>query len=31
MSAQREVEEDIDEAKAKVRERTSMPDVLDGM
>jgi len=31
MAAKREVEEDIDEAKAKVRERTSMPDVLDGM
>jgi len=25
------VEKEIDEAKAKVRERSGMPDVLDGM
>ena len=31
MAAQSEVEEEIDEAKAKVRTRSGMPDVLDGM
>ena len=31
MAAQSEVEEEIDKAKAKVRTRSGMPDVLDGM
>ena len=31
MAARAEVEEEIDKAKAKVRERVGMPDVLDGM
>jgi len=31
MSAQADVEKEIDEAKAKVRERNGMPDVLDGL
>jgi hypothetical protein len=31
MAAQNEVEKEIDEAKAKVRTRSGMPDVLDGM
>mgnify|MGYP006979350428 CR=1 FL=1 len=31
MAAKSEVEEEIDKAKAKVRERVGMPDVLDGM
>ena len=31
MAAKAEVEKEIDEAKAKVRERGGMPDVLDGM
>ena len=31
MAAVAEVEKEIDEAKAKVRERSGMPDVLDGM
>ena len=31
MAAKAEVEKEIDEAKAKVRERVGMPDVLDGM
>ena len=31
MAASKEVEKEIDEAKAKVRERTDLPDVLDGM
>ena len=31
MAARAEVEEEIDKAKAKVRERVGMPDVLDGL
>ena len=31
MAARLEVETEIDDAKAKVRARTGMPDVLDGM
>jgi hypothetical protein len=31
MAAKVEVEKEIDEAKAKVRDRVGMPDVLDGM
>ena len=31
MAARVEVEKEIDEAKAKVRTRSGMPDVLDGM
>ena len=31
MAAKAEVEKEIDEAKAKVRDRVGMPDVLDGM
>ena len=31
MAASKEVEKEIDEAKAKVRERSGMPDVLDGL
>ena len=31
MGARLEVEREIDDAKAKVRARTGMPDVLDGM
>ena len=31
MAARVEVEKEIDEAKAKVRDRGGMPDVLDGM
>ena len=31
MAAKAEVEEEIDKAKAKVRQRVGMPDVLDGM
>ena len=31
MAAQNDVEKEIDEAKAKVRVRAGMPDVLDGM
>jgi len=31
MAAHAEVEEEIDKAKAKVRTRSGMPDVLDGM
>ena len=31
MAAKVEVEEEIDKAKAKVRERDGLPDVLDGM
>ena len=31
MAAAKDVEKEIDEAKAKVRERSGMPDVLDGM
>ena len=31
MAARLEVEREIDDAKAKVRARTGMPDVLDGM
>ncbi|HIG58735.1 MAG TPA: hypothetical protein EYQ21_04995 [Flavobacteriales bacterium] len=31
MAAQADVEKEIDEAKAKVRERSGMSDVLDGM
>ena len=31
MAAQADVEAEIDEAKAKVRTRSGMPDVLDGM
>ena len=31
MSAKQEVEEDIDRAKAKIRKRESLPDVLDGL
>ena len=31
MAAKVEVEEEIDKAKAKVRDRIGMPDVLDGM
>ena len=31
MAAQNDVEKEIDEAKAKVRTRSGMPDVLDGM
>ena len=31
MAARAEVEEEIDNAKAKVRERVGMPDVLDGL
>ena len=31
MAARAEVEEEIDKAKAKVRQRVGMPDVLDGM
>mgnify|MGYP000444292205 CR=1 FL=1 len=31
MAAKVEVEKEIDEAKAKVRDRIGMPDVLDGM
>ena len=31
MAAQNDVEKEIDEAKAKVRERSGMPDVLDGL
>tara|TARA_Y100001951_G_scaffold21267_1_gene16235 strand:+ start:936 stop:1214 length:279 start_codon:yes stop_codon:yes gene_type:complete len=31
MAARVEVEEEIDKAKAKVRQRVGMPDVLDGM
>jgi len=31
MAAQADVEKEIDEAKAKVRVRAGMPDVLDGM
>ena len=31
MAARVEVEEEIDKAKAKVRDRIGMPDVLDGM
>ena len=31
MAASKEVEKEIDEAKAKVRDRAGMPDVLDGM
>ena len=31
MAAKSEVEEEIDKAKAKVRQRVGMPDVLDGM
>ena len=31
MAAQADVEKEIDEAKAKVRERNGLPDVLDGM
>ena len=31
MAAQADVEKEIDEAKAKVRTRSGMPDVLDGM
>ena len=31
MAAKAEVEKEIDEAKAKVRTRSGMPDVLDGM
>ena len=31
MAAQNDVEKEIDEAKAKVRDRSGMPDVLDGM
>ena len=31
MAAKADVEKEIDEAKAKVRTRSGMPDVLDGM
>ena len=31
MAAVAEVEKEIDDAKAKVRDRAGMPDVLDGM
>ena len=31
MAAKAEVEEEIDKAKAKVRQRVGMPDVLDGL
>ena len=31
MAASADVEKEIDEAKAKVRARSGMPDVLDGM
>jgi hypothetical protein len=31
MAASKEVEKEIDEAKAKVRDRAGMPDVLDGL
>ena len=31
MAASKEVEKEIDEAKAKVRDRTDLPDVLDGL
>ena len=31
MAAKVEVEKEIDEAKAKVRDRSGMPDVLDGL
>ena len=31
MAARAEVEEEIDKAKAKVRQRVGMPDVLDGL
>ena len=31
MAAQNDVEKEIDAAKAKVRDRSGMPDVLDGM
>jgi hypothetical protein len=31
MKASKEVEKEIDEAKAKVRERSGLPDVLDGV
>ena len=31
MAAKSEVEEEIDKAKAKVRQRVGMPDVLDGL
>ena len=31
MAAVAEVEKEIDAAKAKVRDRAGMPDVLDGM
>ena len=31
MAAKADVEKEIDEAKAKVRNRSGMPDVLDGM
>ena len=31
MAAQADVEKEIDEAKAKIRVRAGMPDVLDGM
>jgi hypothetical protein len=31
MAASKEVEKEIDKAKAKVRERQSMPDVLNGL
>ena len=31
MAGAKEVEKEIDEAKAKVRERNGLPDVLDGM
>ena len=31
MSGAKEVEKEIDKAKAKIRERQSLPDVLDGL
>lgn len=31
MAASKDVEKEIDEAKAKVRDRAGMPDVLDGL
>ena len=31
MSGAKEVEKEIDKAKAKIRERESLPDVLDGL
>ena len=31
MSVAKEVEKEIDKAKAKIRERQSLPDVLDGL